>query len=254
MNIIYKITDIITNKKYIGSKCDWKGDGTYYGSSKDPEMLSIIKKRKEDLKFEILEIIDDKNKICERELWWQKVNRVVEDPSFWNKRYAGSWSNYAIGRNLTEEEKERKRMDKEAHRKTSTKIKKIWKEIKESGKSYFSKDGLEKIKEEGRKVGNLKKSSSWREKQSKRRKGEKNTAESKIKTSESLKKLYLDKSIKNGMSVKIISIPISGGDPVYYENKTEAAKSINKQRYHINKVLDKNEEFCGYFWETRSQK
>jgi len=250
MNIIYKISDPITGKKYIGSKCDWKGMGTYYGSSKDFEMTKIIKERKKDLVFEVLEIVVHKSEICEKELWWQKLNRVVEDPTFWNKRYAGKWSSYSLCRVLTEEEKNVRRENVEAHKKTSAAIKKIWVETKQDGKSYFSEDGMRKLVESGKRVGTLEKTEKWREKHSIRRKGEKNSHESKKKTSESLLKLYADGIIKNGMSTRIIAIPILGGTPISYNSKTEAAKSVNKQRYQINKVIDTDQEFCGYLWKT----
>ena len=32
MDIVYLITDTITNLKYLGSKKNWKGENTYWGS------------------------------------------------------------------------------------------------------------------------------------------------------------------------------------------------------------------------------
>jgi dTDP-glucose pyrophosphorylase len=84
MNVIYEISDPITGKKYIGSKTNWKGPGTYYGSSKNPEMKSIIKERKSTLVFNILEEVDSISNILEREEYWQRLYKVAESEMYWN--------------------------------------------------------------------------------------------------------------------------------------------------------------------------
>jgi len=68
MNIVYLLTDTITNRKYIGSKKDWKGTGTYFGTlrckEKHPkyklqqEWKKASKTRPETFQMKILEEFD----------------------------------------------------------------------------------------------------------------------------------------------------------------------------------------------------
>lgn len=101
MDIIYQIKDTITELKYIGSKKNWQGPGTYWGSpnckskrckkfllqQQWKEALSI---RKESFEFTILEQFDDipHKTLLETELRWQKYFNVLSDPTFINASYA----------------------------------------------------------------------------------------------------------------------------------------------------------------------
>ena len=99
MNIVYLITDSFTNLKYLGSKKDWKGEGTYFGSpsikSKNHPKYDMQKKWKIDTKerpesfvFSILEKIEDPLLLNERELHFQIINDVVNSTEFINGAYA----------------------------------------------------------------------------------------------------------------------------------------------------------------------
>lgn len=101
MDIIYLITDTLTNLKYVGSKKDWLGEGTYYGSpnckSKKNKKYYLQQKwkeaifnRKETFSFSILEQFDkvSHKELLAFELYWQKQLNVVRDLSFINAGYA----------------------------------------------------------------------------------------------------------------------------------------------------------------------
>jgi hypothetical protein len=67
--IIYKTTNIINNKIYIGQ--DSNNDSNYIGSGK-LLILAIKKYGKENFKKEILEKCDDKNELNKKEIFWIK--------------------------------------------------------------------------------------------------------------------------------------------------------------------------------------
>jgi hypothetical protein len=130
------------------------------------------------------------------------------------------------------------------------KNKKVWDDKKEAGESYFSDATLEKLKESGRKVGKLPKDAEWSKKHRERKLGSKNTEESKDKTSRALKEKYKNLEISNGMAKSVMAIPINGITALFYKNKTEAAASIGKQRYHINQAIKEKIPLCNFFWSN----
>ena len=99
MNIIYIITDTIKGLKYIGSKKDWKGNNTYFGS---PSIKSIghpkyklqqqwkvdIKERPLTFMFEVLEEVINEKYLNERELEYQIKNDAINSLEFINGAYA----------------------------------------------------------------------------------------------------------------------------------------------------------------------
>lgn len=68
---IYKTTNLITNKIYIGKRERSTFDTKYYGSGIYLKN-SLIKYGKENFKREILEWCETREKLCEREKYWIK--------------------------------------------------------------------------------------------------------------------------------------------------------------------------------------
>jgi len=253
-NIIYEILDPVTGKKYIGSKMNWKGPGTYFGSSGHPEMIEIKKTRKLDLIFNILEIVETQKDLIDRELYYQKRFKVVESEDYWNIKYVNKWNSYMIGRSHSEETKEKMRignlnkiMPQSAIETLKIKNKKVWDDKKESGENYFSDIGMSKLVEEGKKVGKLPRDAEWSRKHRERRLGSTNKRESKDKTSKTLAEKYEKGEIRNGMAKKVFFIPIEG-DPIEYPNRKLAAKTIGKQSYHITQAIRGGKIMCGGYW------
>lgn len=73
MNYIYKITNIINNKVYIGQHT-WQGEGLdpdYLCSSSNPHFWNAVEKYGiENFTKEIIEIVDDASMLSERETYW----------------------------------------------------------------------------------------------------------------------------------------------------------------------------------------
>lgn len=82
MNIIYKIKNLYNDRYYIGSKKDWKGEGTYWGSSKNPEYWSD--KENYNFQFEILEEVSDAKLLNEREIFYLEFYDVLHDEKSYN--------------------------------------------------------------------------------------------------------------------------------------------------------------------------
>lgn len=87
MDVIYLITNKTKNKFYVGSKKDWKGEGSYWGSSKNKEFWEDFET--DDFVFEILcEIKRDETnpkKLLEEEIKELKKRNVLKDPSYYNQ-------------------------------------------------------------------------------------------------------------------------------------------------------------------------
>jgi hypothetical protein len=109
MDIIYIITDSITGLKYVGSKKDWQGLGTYYGSpacksnvfkkyNKQQEWKIAVKERPETFIFKILEEFNniDYKFLLERELFWHKFYDVINSEEFINVRLVNP-NHYKLG-------------------------------------------------------------------------------------------------------------------------------------------------------------
>lgn len=99
MNIIYLVTDSILGIKYLGSKKNWLGPGSYFGT---PSIKTIghpkfkiqqqwkinVKNRPETFILEILERVIDFQILQERELYYQQQYNVVRSTEFINGGYA----------------------------------------------------------------------------------------------------------------------------------------------------------------------
>lgn len=100
MDIIYLITNTKKEKagqlpnKYIGSKTNWKGPNTYWGSSCNPIMKKELAENIENFRFELLEEINDVCSINEKEAIHQLKVKAAPNPEYYNLKYAcDEWSN-----------------------------------------------------------------------------------------------------------------------------------------------------------------
>lgn len=104
--IIYKITNLINNKYYIGQ--DHKNDPEYYGSGRIINN-SIKKYGKENFKKEILEYCVDDDELNEKEIFWiNKLNSIV--PNGYNITKGGTGGDtFTFQDNIRKEEIKKKR-------------------------------------------------------------------------------------------------------------------------------------------------
>lgn len=80
---IYKITNVKNDNCYIGQSLDikrrWRNHTKHFGNTKDvafshyPLYRAFKKYGKDSFTFEIIELVHDKNKLTERELYWFEV-------------------------------------------------------------------------------------------------------------------------------------------------------------------------------------
>ena len=87
VNVIYRTHDSLTGEMYIGSKKNYI-HGKYFGSPRNKRAIEIIKTRPETLSVEILETVHDYNLLLEREIYWQQLYDVVNNPLYWNRAIA----------------------------------------------------------------------------------------------------------------------------------------------------------------------
>lgn len=254
MNIIYEISDPVTGKKYIGSKTNWKGPGTYYGSSRNPEMVSIIKERKSTLIFNILEEVKAGDKILQREEHWQRLCGVAESDIYWNERYAYAWDFYMTGKKHSQESIDKIKKshnDPKMVRYLSEKAKEKWNEKRENGEDYFTPEGMDILRKEGSKVGKFPRSEEWSRKHRERKLGSTNTEESKIKASKALKLKYLNNEIENGYAKKVISTSEIDGTEMEHKSIRQAALSIGKGREPIRQAIKTGKSLGGFYWKLK---
>ena len=101
MDVIYIVTDTITNLKYLGSKKNWKGENTYWGSPncKNPrykkyklqeEWKHNLKTRLYTFKFDVIESFENisHKELLEIELAYQYKFDVVKSMEFVNAGFA----------------------------------------------------------------------------------------------------------------------------------------------------------------------
>lgn len=82
MNIIYKIKNLNNGRYYIGSKKDWKGENTYWGSSRNKEYWKD--KETDKFEFEILEEVNNVKLLNEREIHYLIKYDVLHDKKSYN--------------------------------------------------------------------------------------------------------------------------------------------------------------------------
>ena len=100
MDIVYLITDTVTDLKYLGSKKNWKGENTYWGSLScknkrykkyelQQEWKRNLKLRLNTFKFEILESYENipHKELLKIELSYQyTINKRIKTVGYpWNK-------------------------------------------------------------------------------------------------------------------------------------------------------------------------
>jgi hypothetical protein len=81
---IYITTNLLNNKKYIGMKKYSKGCETYMGSSKFL-IKDIQKYGIDNFKRKIIEECDTAKNLQEREIFYLKINNVLNDDLFYNQ-------------------------------------------------------------------------------------------------------------------------------------------------------------------------
>jgi len=102
MDIIYLIEDSISGLKYLGSKKNWRGDDTYWGTpcckyekhkkyKLQQQWAENFSKHKETFTLNILEEFDDidQKSLLQKEKMYQKTYNVLNDETFINACYAG---------------------------------------------------------------------------------------------------------------------------------------------------------------------
>lgn len=94
MNIIYLITNTVKLQAakppyyYIGSKTNWQGDDTYWGSSCHPEMIQELKDTPDHFEFKVLQEIDLPEDLIAIELDEQLKVEARDNPEYYNLGYA----------------------------------------------------------------------------------------------------------------------------------------------------------------------
>lgn len=87
MDVVYLITNKTKNKFYVGSKKNWKGEGTYWGSSSNEDFWKDFKT--DEFIFEVLfEVERDNNnpkKLLNEEIKELIKRDVLKDKSYYNK-------------------------------------------------------------------------------------------------------------------------------------------------------------------------
>lgn len=136
MDIIYVITDTISGLKYLGSKKNWKGEGTYYGSPSCQKehlkkfklqqiWIENLKNNKDKFVFEVLESYDfiEHVDLLKIELEYQIKLDVVKSMEYINAGFARKGNNGNTYQYLTEEQKiERNKKVSEGLKKNMLKV------------------------------------------------------------------------------------------------------------------------------------
>lgn len=106
MNIVYLLTNLSNNKKYIGQKSECriekidgldtiiniKSELPYYGLSKNEEMKKDLCKYK--FSASILEKVSNKKDLTNREEYYIRLHNAVESDEYYNLGYPESFHNY----------------------------------------------------------------------------------------------------------------------------------------------------------------
>jgi hypothetical protein len=147
LHIVYIIEDTITKIKYIGSKRNWKGEGTYYGSLNcktnnkkyllQQEWKKAVIERPETFNFVILESYFniEHEDLLKRELYYQEKLNVVKSIKYANAGYAKRGYCGDQYSNLTEEGKN------ELKKKVSNGLKKYYDSLTEEERKKYSRFG-----------------------------------------------------------------------------------------------------------------
>lgn len=89
---IYKITNLINNKQYIGQHASEIFDNKYFGSGK--LLIKAIKKYgKENFKVDIIEWCNSQEQLDKQEIYWISYYDAVNSDNFYNLAIGGSCGN-----------------------------------------------------------------------------------------------------------------------------------------------------------------
>lgn len=241
MDIVYLITDTITNLKYLGSKKNWKGENTYWGSPNcknkrykkyelQQEWKRNLKSRLDTFKFEVIDSYEkiSHKELLEIELYYQYKLDVVKSMEYVNAGFAKKGFCGDTMSILTEEGRKER-------------IEKITNALKENISKLTNEERIKKYGHFGEDNGSYgRKWSIERRKQfSKSQKITMNKPEVNIK----LKKKKSDSSKmgkynKNGEN-----------NPFYGKHHTEQTKELNRQKHlgikpiNIKKVKIEDKEY-----------
>jgi group I intron endonuclease len=246
MDVIYIIEDLLSGLKYIGSKKNWGGEDTYWGSlSCQSERLKKYKlqeewrkhfdEHKETFKFKILEKHEnlDYVSLLKREKFYQKKYNVLKDDSFVNACLAGGVGFMGAGENNPMYGKKHSEESKEKMRIKQT----------ETGKRYSKeRKGVSKEEYLGREKADI-----FKKKMSnlaKKRIGEKNPFYGKKHSKESKEKM--SKKLKGIKPPNIKKIYIEGE---IFEGLQNAEQHIGVKSTTIwYRIHSKNVKFKNYYY------
>src|SRR5690606_15952962 len=112
---VYLITDTVTGLKYIGSKKDWQGHGTYFGSPSCKSKIfkkynlqqiwkKAVKERPETFELTVLESFEkiEHKELFVKEKEWQVKYNCNRSMEFINVRYANKSTLGNLYEDLTE--------------------------------------------------------------------------------------------------------------------------------------------------------
>lgn len=246
MDVIYLIEDSVSGLKYIGSKKNWQGDNTYWGSlccnyekSKKFKLQQEWKKHftehKETFSFDILEYYEKTSFkfLLKRERYFQEKFNVLKDDTFVNACLAGGVGFMGSG--------EKNPMFGKKHKSSS--IKKMSDVQKENGKRY-SLERKGKSKEEflGKEKADI-----FKKKMSeiaKSRVGEKNSFYGKKHKKETIENIK--KKLKGRKPPNIKKIYIDGE---IYEGLNDASKKTKVKATTIwHRIHSKNVKYKNYYY------
>lgn len=217
---IYKTTNLINGKIYIGKRVYRKKDDNWYLGSGIYLNKSIKKYGRKNFKKEILEWCNDKKHLCEREIYWIKEFNATNLKIGYNLSLGGDGGNVGV----------------EAYIKIANKLRGM-KRPKEFGEKISkalkgkpkSKEHNEKVKQSLLKVSRPK--------------------EVVDKMAKSIKNKY-DNGWESPVQIKVYQYnKITGNYIQSYKSATEAAKILNIDRKSItNNCVGKSKSSGGFIW------
>lgn len=217
---IYKTTNLLNGKIYVGKRIYRKKDDTWYLGSGVYLNRAIKKHGRENFVKEIIEWCSDKKELCNKEIYWIKYFNSTNLKIGYNLSLGGDGGN----------------VGKEAYIKIGNKLR-----------------GKKKPKEFGEKVSkalkNKPKSKEHNEKVKQSLIGRKRPQEVVDKMSKSIKEKY-DSGRKSPVQIEIYQYNKKTGDYIQsFKSATEAGRVLNIDRKAItNNCLGKSKSSGGFIW------